>query len=580
MAARDFTINLKVDRSQAAAAARQQAADFGDVVGKAKQAGDAQEAAANRAGGALGRFTKGAGEAGTAAAAAGQAGAEGFGAAALAANLGTMALGKMAQAAAALGQALEAAAQKQEALAKGFASQGDKLRELAGMEGKQVDAAYTLDFAKFQKATAMRPEEALAFRTEFLNSGAQYLGRTISQGEAGQLQEQAASLAVARGLDPRQVGDLAGNLLGAKDWQQQFGDQASEAVLGTVARVMAGLGRGRGETSQLLGQTTELMAASVNEDVLKGTFRTPEEAAALVSTMAEYKPAEAGVYAQAAIRSLRDFQDKKMGPELQKAGVTPLMPFAEAAERFGKVITEESTAEGVPIQDIIARYAPDIRQQRALATLINKGLGPQGAMADRMKFMGGFGAETATADIGAFRATDVGMTREAEADVALAQAQRGAELQRPNILRTQAIAELTREKQIDTTAAEISNFVARGASFGLIAGPERAKIDLRVAEILRRRGAGVGVTPAAQEPGIFGGLGGGLLAPFLGEGPRQDFTVEGRNANFDQTAAAITAGGGNPMADAADKLGRAADRLVPAVPAAIPAGVGAGAIRD
>lgn len=579
MASRDFTINLRLDRSQAEAAARQQAAALGDLVGKAKQAGDAQEKAANQGRDALGRFTKGAGEAGTAAAAAGKSGAAGFDLMAAGAGIALVGFQALTAAARALGQGIDEAARKQDQLVKGFASERDKLRELAALEGKTLDNQYVIDFAKFQQATRSTFEEARAYRTEYLNSGAQFVGKTISEGESGQVQEQTASLAIARGLDPRIMGDLVGTLLGTKNWQQQFGDQASEQITGTAYQMLQGISRGRGDNPVLLKNVTSLMAQTLNEDKLKGIFQDPRDIVALASTMAESKPEEAEVFGRNAIKFARDFGDKKIGPLLQKAGVTPRTGFEQAYEQIGAVILAEAKAapEGTSIQDVVARYAPDERMKVAVSTIINRGIGPGGTFADRRAFMAQFGPDQAMRDVATFQASETGLAREAEAGQRVSEAKRGAKFSPMDILRTQAATELADEGKIDTTQAEVQGFLLKGMSFGLIPDARKIEINRRVGQILSRRAQAGGVAAGMfDEAGEFGSLGRRRLDAGISN--------EGANATFEVAIDRLKQLEIDPFHDLTQEQRESNQHLrrlaAPGVPPAIPAGVDAGAIRD
>lgn len=437
----------------------------------------------------------------------------------------------------AVGDGFQEASRLSKQTADEFIRQRDALREIAMLQGGQANTSLTLDAAAFSRKTGLSIAEGNRFRTEFLNTGAQFLDKNISAKEGEQLQQQAAALAAAKGLDPGIMGDAVGNLLGFRDYRQ-FGDQASETVLGDVYKVMQGLGRGRGSNAVLMRNATSLMAQALNEDELKGVFQRPEDVVALISTMAESKPGQAEVFGRAALKALRGF-DRKQGDLLGRAGVTADTGFRDAAERVGKTITDEAHAEKIPVQDVIARYFSDERERVAMATLINKGIGPGGAIADRLSFMEQFGAEGALEDIARFQsdAEGAGPDRIAKAAMEEARLRRGADRAKFETLRTQAEARLLERGEIDTSLTNAADFVLDKASpdvqLGLASGQRERRIRREMAAMLNERGRRAGLGLGLTGPGMI----------YAGE------TDEGGVDRLNRAMGQIEAAGGNPLSD-------------------------------
>jgi hypothetical protein len=407
-------------------------------------------------------------------------------------------LQKLIDLAGAYGQAVTDAGRKSRQLTSGFGDQRDQLRELAVLMGKEADNAFTLDFARFNRTTGFRPEEGLGFLTELYNSGAQYEGKTISQAEMAQYREQVGRLAVAKQIEPSVAGDVAGSLLGFTDYTK-FGDQASEQALGRLNASLAILGRGKGNNAVLARQFSMLSSAALNEEAMKGVFQSPEEVAAVVSAGAEKHDAQAAEMARAAIRGMRDFSDKDAGGLLKRAGIDPTTAFIPAIEKLAPVVLGEAQAKGLKTEDVLAQYFKDTLTREAIGTYINKGVGG-GIFADRLAFGAqNAGPAAALGTIDQFRRSEAGMRREADADVRLAEMERGAENSGLEVVRRQALARLVRRKEIDTNATNLKDYLVGKTSFGVLGEPEQLRIDEETQRLLRERTpAGVAAPPLSD----------------------------------------------------------------------------------
>jgi hypothetical protein len=468
MAVKKYKMQIEIDGSLAVAAANKAAADLAKVEAAARRAADATEAV-GRAGASGGEQAAG--------------GMARFAAAAAVAQVG---LQKMFELAQGFGSAMDAAGKKQQEFADRFASSRDKLGELAAMRNLPLTNAFALQEARFNVATGFRPDESTSFQKAFYGSGAQHIGKTISDKEAEQLKLQAGQLAVARHLDPDAVGKLAGKAIGFKDYKK-FGVDASENALGDTFSALGILERGEGDTSVNLNQLSELSSAAVNEDEFKGVFKNINEAAIMISVMAEKDPGAAATFARASVRGLRDFGGKP-GELLKKAGITPGMSPFEAVEKLAPVVEAEAKRKGVKTEDVLRENFSDEREIQGIGVLINKGAGATGVIADRRKYAAEHGGpDAAFAAIDQFQASEAGMSRRADAEVGLAEAERGEEGSKLAILRKQAIASLTKQHVLDSSSQKIQDFLADTLTFGVLPSSEQGRIDKEAQNILNAR---------------------------------------------------------------------------------------------
>ncbi len=453
-----------------------------------------------------------------------------------------------------VGQAVTDAQRKQKELATGFGESRDQLRELATLMDRRADDEFAIDVAQFGAATGLRQPESKAFLTELYNAGAQYKGRTISDAEFEQYSRQTAKLSLARGMTMEQGGDLAGTILGFTDYSK-FGARASEQAAATMNASLAILGHGQGANPVLARQFHMITAALLNENKDSGVFKRPEEAAAAVSIAAEFHDAGASEIIRGTVRALRGFgKDDKQSPLLARAGITPRTSFEDAIRKLAPAVQAEARQRNILIEDVLGENFDELGKT-GLATFINKGVFA-GAFQERREFGATVaGYDRAESLIQGYEGTTSGQHRLASAQVQLAEAERGRETSKLEIVRKQALAELIRRRAIDTTGTNISRYLFDAATFGSLGSGEQRQIDLAVRDILNRR------TPSTAVPAT---------------GPRGHLNIsaEGLQGAFNRQISAIEQAGGNPYADpvvAAIKEQTAVmQRSDPAPPAPLP----------
>lgn len=505
-------------------------------------------------------------------------GSAGLGKISAAALAGGAAIGAMTTAAAGLGEAIESAARKSRELAANFGDQRDQLRELASVEGKPLDNAYTLNFARGNVRTGLRPEESARFQGAFLGSGEQFKGRTISDKEFSQFRQQSASLATATGINPEVIGDLAGKTLGFKDRRAAM-DQASESALGELNQNIKILQRGSGGNATLVSQAARITSRLLSDDETKGIFKSSKEAAIAESVVAEAAPDEADTAVRAAVRGLRGFKGEKQSGLLKAAGISESTGFLESVKKLAPAVEAERAKgpAGTKTQDVLAKYFTDERTRNALNVFLNKGIGG-GIIADREAFaakmeQGPGGADAARGraaldEIRKFQTSEAGQARKADAQIRLAEMERGAKSSKIDIIRKQALAEMIANGEIDTTGSNVHDFVVGKASFGMIGDVEQERINVRAAEIAARR---------ADKAGVGGGWNskaGITLNPF----------DSGYERGLNYTIGQIERAGFDPLSGnqiAVKQRNQALGRLAaPAVPPAAAGRAGADAARN
>jgi hypothetical protein len=435
--------------------------------------------------------------------------------------------------ASAYGQALQKAMEKQKEMTANFSGQRDSLGELATLMGERADNQFTLKMARYNAATGFKQEEGRQFLTELYNSGAQFKGTRISDKEFEQYAKQTGALAVARQIRPDIVGDVAGSVLGFSDYNKS-GEQASEQALGKVNSALAIMGRGKGDNAVLARQFSMLSSASLNEDEMRGTFQNSDEVAATISIAAEKHDAQAAELSKMAIRAMRGFGGKKkQAAILKEAGVTAQDGFIQALHKLAPVVERKAKQQGVKTEDILRQNFEDEGAIDALNVFLNKGVAG-GGFADRAQYGKEVqGPAPALGMIKESQASERGMLRQRAAELEVARAERGAEFSKLEILRKEALAQLVREKKVDTTNSNLVDYIADKTTFGALGSTEQHRIDNRVKEILDKR------TPAAA-----------IAEAKAKGGGRTVWGAEAKQEALNRQIDAIERNGGNALGDA------------------------------
>ena len=419
--------------------------------------------------------------------------------------------------------AISKAADESRRLASGLTSDRDRQRELAATLGVKADSRFAVENAKFGKDAAMRLDEAVVFRNQLANSGVQFKGQNLTDEGYGQYEKKAAALATARGLASDIAGDFFGGVLGLKNYGKAL--DAPDQALAVGNRQLAILGQGRGEQAVLARQMAMVNASMFSDEAFRGSITSPEEAASLVSVAAEKSPSEAHEMLEATNRGLTDYNDPKTGPLLQQAKVKSGMSIIEKLKLIKPIIEANARAGGRTVEEEVSKSFPDLRTARGVSVYLNKGL--EGGLFEKRKALGESlrGTAPALGMISEFQASETGRARIADADVKLSETVRGAENSRIDVVNRQALAKLIREKRIDTTDANVNDFLRGLIPFASIDSGKQQRISDEAASLIDMRAKEVGVP----------------------EINRFVLTDEDRARNYNRTIDAIEGTGKNPL---------------------------------
>jgi hypothetical protein len=285
----------------------------------------------------------------------------------------TIGLGGVIQVATSIADVMQKARENAAKLADDFIRQRDALREIASLSGGQSNNKSTIEFAKSNVRTGATPEEAKAFKTEFLNAGAQQIGpgKSLSQEQAEKYSEQMSAYATAKGLDPATTGNLAGSALGFQNFNAK--GQGDREAGQSVARSIAVLESGQGRSQVLATQLQMLSASTVNEDEMKGVFKTPEEAAVAISIGAEKHDAQANELVQATKRGLYSKKEKEAATN-KAAGIEDSDSFETRNRKMAKLIDTEAVNKGIRPDEYLQDKYEDQMTREGILTFYNRGV--------------------------------------------------------------------------------------------------------------------------------------------------------------------------------------------------------------
>lgn len=396
-------------------------------------------------------------------------------------------------------QAYEAAGQAQKQYTEGFVSMRDQVRELANMKGQVPNTAFTLDFLRSAAQRGQTPQEAQSFEAAMMNSGAQFVGvgagKHISAAENQKFTNLSAVLTQKFGLESEVAGEMAGRML-AYDNYNKFGGQGAEQALSHLYGVGKILQAGSGGNAVLGRQYTMTAAAYLNKDRSKGAFTTPEDVAIAISMMAESSPKEASTKIEAAYRGLHDYTGKA-GPLLQKAGVTPNTPFLESFKKLAPVVEAESRKQGVPMQQFLRQYFPNVQTAEAISIGINQGIGNR-VIASRRAEVAQEGTPAAALQaIENYKKERAFQERQIEAQGVFGAAERGAKTEEPYMLRRAAVNRLVKSGILNSSSQNISNYLGGTLSFGLLSNQQQKLIEREATKILNEQYKRHGASAAA-----------------------------------------------------------------------------------
>lgn len=431
------------------------------------------------------------------------------------------------------GDANREATERSKAFATTFGDDRDKLRELASIQGVTPDNKFALDVAKFGVSTGLNKTENLAFQESFYNTAQQYKDK-LAPGEFEQYKELVGRVAAKTGIAPKVIGELAGRVLSYHDYTKE-GKAGAETAAARLNVGAAILSAGSGDNSVLAQQTSMLMAANLDEDEFRGTFTDIEQVTTAISTAAEKDQAQADTLVRNTVKGLRDFAGKPKGL-LAKAGITKKdRNLFDMIRKLGPAVDVEMKRTGGTLQDVLRENFEDERERQGIAVFLNKGLGPTGTFAQRAGIAAqNQGFPALDTQLEQYEKSQVGLRRQRQAGVELAQAERGAANSRLDIARLEAIDQMTRERTLDTTKSIFLRKAMDMGTFGTASEffAEQTMVDRRVRMNLNAR------TPDAT----------------VGDMDVFPLEIGAREAEFNRMFDKMEAAGFSPLTDAIKKL--------------------------
>jgi hypothetical protein len=362
-------------------------------------------------------------------------------------------------------------------LAKNFADLRQALQQVAALKGEKNTNQFTLEEAQKAAASGLTPQEWVKAQEEFQSGAGAYLEgdqarATQQQGE--DYQARIAAFAKARGIAPSEAMPLGGGLL-----QFSEGQQTPEKLMERYGRVFKTLERAPTPVSQLLPQMSRIMSQGF----------APEEAAQALAIMSEAMPGEEQTGVENTLKALTEARHKGKGEELGlQEGMTPMQQIEAASRRL-----KGRAAKGENLDEMLAEYAPDLRERRGLLGFMNRGVGAKGF--ERVR---GYAAET-PADftakaIAEYQASDEGQAAQRRANQALAETRRGQKYQDLQAELEKARAEQTQAGYREYGSISKSPYDWTISNLPGMVGSNEADVNARAIGNLRRRAAGLGIT--------------------------------------------------------------------------------------
>lgn len=369
---------------------------------------------------------------------------------------------------------------------------------IAGLQNKNADISFVVKQAALRKRTLLTEDESLKAQEAFANSGAQFIGQgrgKLDQDEAQAAFERTAKLGVAKKFDPAAVADLTGRTMGMRDFSGLKKGEASQEIGRLVNQSMSVLEAGGGDAPRLVTEVNKIAGASVNEDSLKGSFRSPVDVAKLVSVLNETSPGQESESARAAMKALRSFDDKKAGPLLKRAKITHEDDVFSSLAKLAPMLEAEAKAgpKGTTIKDVIGKSFEDEQGRNAIAGLINKGV--YGGMFDARDATAAANAAPGALDdqVASFRKSDRGVLRTQDAEASYNETIKGSRVAKINFLEREADNALDKTGKRDTSGMLALEKVIKLGSFGTI-DPRANSRDARMKNQLLAR-----MTPELRE---------------------------------------------------------------------------------
>jgi hypothetical protein len=345
-------------------------------------------------------------------------------------------LSALKQVAGAMNDVMREASDYTKRVAQGFINIQKAMQGISALTGKPNTNAFTLSEVQAGAAANLKPDQWTQFRDAFLSKASNYVGAgpnaKLSGAEGDKFQASMAEYAAQHGVSAGEMADFAGGLLAQQKTPTTAADMTSKA-----GRVFATLEASSAKVGHLLPGMTRVMAQGISA----------EDSASTLAMMPELAPEEESTHL---LRVFNELRQAKLEGKSGAFGVTPQMGMQEQLEAVVGNLKERSD-KGEDLEALLSGITKESIAQNTLRGLV--GQGPKG-------FAQWKGILQATPDnavetsIAAGRQTDAGQQMRVEAQLALAEAERGAVNTGKERLKMEAEAQLTHEKRFDTLHPE------------------------------------------------------------------------------------------------------------------------------
>ncbi len=216
------------------------------------------------------------------------------------------ALGQLKNVVSSIAGAFQQARDKGKELADEVARMRESLVSLASVMGGKENNKAIRESVAFAKKTAIKLEEVPKFREAFQGRANAYSER-FAPDEFDKTEQKLAAAGAVTGIDTQVLGDMGGSMIGSQDWAaraKKSGKSQSDEINLATARVIGTLSHGAGENKTNAANMAKVTAKLVSDKQFEGVFKSPEEAAAVISLISEVAPDESEVFVRGLVGGL------------------------------------------------------------------------------------------------------------------------------------------------------------------------------------------------------------------------------------------------------------------------------------
>jgi hypothetical protein len=326
-------------------------------------------------------------------------------------------------------------------MAKDFIQTQQAMQGIAAISGKGNTNQFAIEEVRKGASANLTPAEWTSFRNAFLSGASNYIGEGASSklntADADEYQRSLAEYAKLHGVAAGDMASFGSGLLA-----QEAGPTTAAAMKTKAGKVFATLEASSAKVSHLLPFMTSTMAQGV----------TAEEAAPTLSMLPEIAPNEEGTHLLRVLTEIRKANLKGKGKDF---GLSPEMGMQQQLEAVVGNLRGRSD-KGENLDKMLVDLTEESIAQNTLRGLVRQG--PKG-FAQWQSILKKTSPTAIDEDIAFGRKTESGQVMHAQAQLALAEAERGKLRAPVEVLRMEAQAQLTKESRLDET--HLTDFIRK-----------------------------------------------------------------------------------------------------------------------